>query len=62
MGSFPETKSQSIFTHVAGSFANSLQQRSLRNKKVQSHRTGLELQHSRRFLVLEYQWGGRDVM
>ena len=31
-------------------------------KEINSHRTGLEHQHGRRFIVLEYQYGRHDVM
>ena len=31
-------------------------------KEFNSHGTGLEHQHGRRFIVLEHQYGGRDVM
>ena len=31
-------------------------------KEFNSHRTGLENQHGRRFIVLEHQYGGRDVI
>ena len=41
-------------------FANLLEQR--KEKKFNSHRTGLEHQHGRRFIVLELQYGRRDVM
>ena len=31
-------------------------------KEINSHRTGLEHQHGRRFVVLGHQYGRRDVM
>ena len=31
-------------------------------KELNSHRTGLVHQHGRRFIVLEHQYGCRDVM
>ena len=31
-------------------------------KECDSHRTGLGHQHGRRFIVLEHQYGGRDVV
>ena len=31
-------------------------------KEINSQRTGLEQQHGRRFIVLEHQYGRRDVM
>ena len=35
---------------------------SVYKRKVNSHRTGLKHQHGRRFIVLEHQYGRRDVM
>ena len=47
---------QSIFTHVASINANLLEQK---NGYI---RTCLEYLHGRRFVVLEHQYGRRDVL
>ena len=58
----PETEKrltmvQSIFTHVASINENLLEQ-----KKNGYIRTCLEYLHGRRFIVLEHQYGRRDVL
>ena len=52
------------FTHVASIYANLLEQKKsvYIRKEFDPHRTGLGHQHGRRFIVLGYKYGHRDVM
>ena len=52
-----------VFTQVASIYVNLLKKRKrLLKKKFNSHRTGMEPHHGRRFIVLEHQYGRRDAM
>ena len=52
----------SVFTHVAGIYANLLEQRKAFTLEESSTRIFLVHQHGRRFIVLEHQYGRRDDM
>ena len=53
-----------VFPHVTNVYANLLEQKKsvYIRKEFNSHRTGLGLQHGRRFIVLGHKYGRRDVM
>ena len=53
----------SVFTHVVCTYANLFRTKEsvYIRKEFDSHGTGLGHQHGRRFIVLEHQYGGRDV-
>ena len=57
-------KYQTVFTHVAGFYANLLKRKKVLyiRKEFISHRFVLVHQRGRRFIVLEHQYGRRDVM
>ena len=53
-----------VFPPVTNIYANLLEQKKsvYIRKEFNSHRTGLGLQHGRRFIVLGHKYGRRDVM
>ena len=51
-----------VFTQVASTQANLLEQKKVfAHEKSQSRRIGLVHRHGHRFIVLEHQYGCRDV-